>query len=426
MSKKVRIKIDGKVLEVEAGRNLVTVAKENGIFIPSLCYYEHIDPPLGTCRVCTCKINGRTGTACTTTIQADMEVELDTKVLSDTRQALVEMMFSEGNHFCPSCEKSGDCDLQHMAYEMGISHNRYPHLFKDRLIDFSPKRMVIEHNRCIKCRRCVEEVFTDDGNRVFSFCNRGNETIVRIDNEQEARLSEEQALRAMHICPTGAILVRGKSMARPFGDRKFDMASVREWNKVKTVETPKPPKLPKKERKVIATTSLAGCFGCHMSMLDIDLGLLDLIELVDFNKSPLTDIKKFTRECDIGLIEGGCCNTENIEVLREFRKKCKILVSVGECAIWGGVPAMRNTVPLEECLEEAYLNSMTSETETAEVPYHEDLPKILDKVYPCHEIVKIDHHIPGCPPSAGHIWKAVKNLLWGEEFSILYSEFKYD
>jgi [NiFe] hydrogenase diaphorase moiety small subunit len=102
------------------------------------------------------------------------------------------------------------------------------------------------------------------------------------------------------------------------------------------------------------------------------------------------------------------------------------LVSVGECAIWGGVPAMRNTVPLAECLEEAYLNSMTTEPEENVVPYHEDLPKILDKVYPCHEIVKIDHHIPGCPPSPNHIWKAVNSLLWGDDFSVLYSEFKYD
>jgi [NiFe] hydrogenase diaphorase moiety small subunit len=426
MSKKITIKIDGKTLKVEEGRNLVTVAEENGIFISSLCHYEHIDPPLGTCRVCTCNINGKARPACTAKTEAGMEIELDTKELTDVRKAIVEMMFSEGNHFCPSCEKSGDCDLQHMAYEMGISHTRFPHLFKDRMIDFSPKRMVIEHNRCVKCRRCVEEVFTDDGARVFSFCNRGNETIVSIDIEEEAKLSEEQALNAMHICPTGAILVRGKSLARPFGDRKFDMESVQTSEQVKSKENSKSKKTPKRDRKVIATTSLAGCFGCHMSMLDIDLGLLDLVEVVDFNKSPITDIKKFTKECDIGLIEGGVCNTENIEVLREFRKKCKLLVSVGECAIWGGVPAMRNTVPLAECLEEAYLNSMTTEAEENVVPYHEDLPKILDKVYPCHEIVKIDHHIPGCPPSPNHIWKAVSSLLWGDEFSVLYSEFKYD
>jgi [NiFe] hydrogenase diaphorase moiety small subunit len=181
-----------------------------------------------------------------------------------------------------------------------------------------------------------------------------------------------------------------------------------------------------RERKIIATTSLAGCFGCHMSMLDVDLGLLDLIEFVEFNKSPLTDIKQFTKQCDVGIIEGGCSTDENIEVLRAFRKKCKLLVSVGECAIWGGVPAMRNTIPLEECLEEAYLNSMTTEPGEDKVPYHEDLPKLLDKVYPCHEIVKIDYHIPGCPPSANHIWKAVSKLLWDEDFSVLYSEFKYD
>jgi coenzyme F420-reducing hydrogenase gamma subunit len=83
-----------------------------------------------------------------------------------------------------------------------------------------------------------------------------------------------------------------------------------------------------------------------MFLLDIDLGLLDLIELVDFDKSPLNDIKEFSKNCDIGLIEGGCCNSENVKVLKEFRKKCDILVTVGECAIWGGLPAMRNTIPL--------------------------------------------------------------------------------
>ncbi len=423
MADQITIKIDGKKIKTQAGKNLVTAAAENDIFIPSLCYFENIDPPLGTCRVCACEINGNPRSACTVAVTDGMEVSLETAELQDTRKAIVEMMFAEGNHFCPACEKSGDCDMQHMGYEMGISHTRFPHLFKDRIVDFTPGRMVIEHNRCVKCHRCVEEVFTDDKQRVFSICNRGNETVVGIDYNLEAKLSDEQALAAMHLCPTGAILVKGKSLARPFGDRQFDMTSTKKMEE-KPVQNGNPSK--KHERKIIATTSLAGCFGCHMSLLDVDLGLLDLIELVDFNKSPLTDIKKFTQECDVGLIEGGCCNVENIEVLREFRKKCKLLVSIGECAIWGGVPAMRNTIPLEECLEEAYLNSMTTEAGENTVPYHEDLPKILDKVYPCHEIVKIDHHIPGCPPSATHIWKAVANLLWGDEYSVLYSEFKYD
>ena len=139
-----------------------------------------------------------------------------------------------------------------------------------------------------------------------------------------------------------------------------------------------------------------------------------------------TDFKHFTSRCHIGLIEGGVCNSENVETLRRFREQCDILVSVGECSVWGGLPAMRNGIPLGECLEEAYLNSATSEAGASVIPYHEDLPKILDRIYACNEIVKIDYYIPGCPPDANHIWKALKNILWGEEYSILYSEFKYD
>ena len=419
----VTITIDGKTIKAREGENLVKVAEENGVFIPSLCYYEHIDPSLGTCRVCSCDIDGHTGPACMSKVKDGMDVKVNTDELIDTRKAIVEMMFAEGNHFCASCEKSGNCDLQHMGYEMDISTSRFPHLFKDRIIDFEPKRMVIEHNRCVKCQRCVREVFTNDGKQVFSFVNRGNETVVGVDYEQEARLTREQAVEAMDICPTGAILVRGESVAIPFGDRKFDLTTVKPEAEGQHNGNGKPPK---KDKKVIATISLAGCFGCHMSLLDIDLGIVDLIEFIEFNKSPINDIKDFTKRCDVGLIEGGCCNSENVEVLREFRKKCDVLVAVGECSIWGGLPAMRNTIPLQECLEEAYLNSMTTIGGNVTVPYHEDLPKILDKVYACNEIVEIDHFIPGCPPSAEHIWKSVQNLLWGEQYSVLYSEFKYD
>ncbi len=417
----VTLTIDGKEIQAEAGRNLVKVARENGIFIPSLCYFENIEPPLGTCRVCTCRINGTPGPACTESVKDGMTVEVNAPELKDARKAIVEMMFSEGNHFCPGCEKSGDCDLQHMGYELGLKQSRFPHVFKDRLIDFNPKRMIMEHNRCIKCLRCVKEVFTDGGKAVFSFYDRGNETRVGIDYAEEAKLSDEQAINAMHLCPTGAIIVRGELHARPFGDRQFDMESM---------QTPEPAdeaaiQLPS-EKKTVATISLAGCFGCHMSLLDIDLKLMELVEVVELNKSPLNDIKEFTKRCDIGLIEGGCCNAENVEVLREVRKHCDVLVAVGECAIWGGLPAMRNTIPLGECLEEAYLAGITSMPDECAVPYHEDLPKILDKVYACSEVVDIDYYIPGCPPDANHIWKSILSLISGQELSVLYSEFKYD
>ncbi len=179
-------------------------------------------------------------------------------------------------------------------------------------------------------------------------------------------------------------------------------------------------------KPVIATASLAGCFGCHMSLLDIDERILGLIDLVEFNKSPIDDIKTFTKPVDVGLIEGGCCNSENVEVLRSFRKNCKVLVSVGECAIMGGLPAMRNGIPIRECLEEAYLNSPTVNPEDRLIPNDEDLPIILDKVYPCHEVVKIDHFLPGCPPSADLIWEAVTALVEGRPLQLTYDLIKFD
>jgi NAD-reducing hydrogenase small subunit len=180
-------------------------------------------------------------------------------------------------------------------------------------------------------------------------------------------------------------------------------------------------------KPVIATASLAGCFGCHMSILDIDERILQLVDLVEFNKSPIDDIKTFTKPVDVGLIEGGCCNSENVENLRSFRKNCKVLISVGECAIMGGLPAMRNGIPIRECLEEAYFRSPTIDPADARVmPNDEDLPIILDRVYPNHEIVPVDYHLPGCPPSADLIWKALVALLEGKPLDLSYGLLKFD
>ena len=180
-------------------------------------------------------------------------------------------------------------------------------------------------------------------------------------------------------------------------------------------------------KAVVATTSLAGCFGCHMSILDIDEKILDLIQLVEFNKSPIDDIKTFTKQCDIGLIEGGCCNSENVHVLKDFRKHCNILISLGECAIMGGLPAMRNGIPIKECLREAYLTgpSVTANTEHI-IPNDPELPMLLDKVYPCQEIVKIDYYLPGCPPRADLIWETLVALLKGTELNLPYEVIKFD
>jgi NAD-reducing hydrogenase small subunit len=176
----------------------------------------------------------------------------------------------------------------------------------------------------------------------------------------------------------------------------------------------------------LATTSLAGCFGCHMSILDIDERILDLIELVDFDKSPIDDKKQFTGEVDIGIIEGGCCNEENIHVLHAFRNHCKILISLGDCATMGGIPAMRNTVPLKECLDEAYLNGPTVYNPSGIIPNDPEIPLLLNRVFPCHEVVKIDYFLPGCPPSAETIWQALTALLTNKPLELPYELIKYD
>lgn len=176
----------------------------------------------------------------------------------------------------------------------------------------------------------------------------------------------------------------------------------------------------------LATCSLAGCFGCHMSLLDIDERLVELIDLVDLDKSPLDDKKQFDGMVDVGLIEGGCANEHDVHVLNDFRVHCRTLVAIGACAITGGVPAMRNLVGLRECLEEAYLKGPTVEEGAGLIPNDEDLPLLLDRVYPAHEIVRIDYFLPGCPPVADAIWVGLKALLAGHEPQLPYQLFKYE
>jgi NAD-reducing hydrogenase small subunit len=163
-----------------------------------------------------------------------------------------------------------------------------------------------------------------------------------------------------------------------------------------------------------------------MSLLDIDERILKLIELVDFDKSPIDDKKKFTGRVTVGLIEGGCCNEENVHVLQDFRKHCDILISVGDCATMGGIPAMRNMIPLKECLEEAYLNGPTVHNPAGKIPNDPEIPLLLNKVYPAHEVVKIDYFLPGCPPPADTLWEALVALLSDKPVALPYELIKYD
>ena len=179
-------------------------------------------------------------------------------------------------------------------------------------------------------------------------------------------------------------------------------------------------------RPRIATASLAGCFGCHMSLLDLDERILELAELVEFDRSPIDDYKEFQDRCAVGLVEGGCANEENVSTIREFRKQCDVLVSVGDCATMGGIPAMRNLVPLEDCLQEAYVDGPTVHSPSGLPPGDADLPRLRVRVSALLEVVHSDWHLPGCPPSPEAFWAAVSALLSGEPAELPPGLIRYD
>ncbi len=173
----------------------------------------------------------------------------------------------------------------------------------------------------------------------------------------------------------------------------------------------------------LATTSLGGCFGCHMSLLDIDERLLELVEHVEFDRSPLTDIKAFGA-CDIGIVEGGICNAENVHVLRDMRAKCKVLVAMGACAINGGLPAWRNSHSLHEIVCEVYCEARGNKSGVRlDDP---ELALLLDKVHPIGEVVRVDYFIPGCPPSGDAIWKLLTDLIGGRTPHLDHELLRFD
>jgi NAD-reducing hydrogenase small subunit len=147
-----------------------------------------------------------------------------------------------------------------------------------------------------------------------------------------------------------------------------------------------------------------------MSFLDLDERLIDLVGRVQLLASPLTDFKDFP-EADITLVEGAVANEEHLEHIRKVRARTKILISFGDCAVTGNVPAMRNLFGLEDVLNRAYRETATV---VAGIPVgNSAVPRLLARVRPVHEVVKVDHFLPGCPPSADEIFHLVMALLDG-------------
>lgn len=176
----------------------------------------------------------------------------------------------------------------------------------------------------------------------------------------------------------------------------------------------------------IATDWLAACAGCHMSLLDIDERIVALLDQVEFTSSPVTDLKHPPKEgVTVGILTGAVSNSHNVEVARQMRERCQLLIAVGDCATFGGIVAMRNMVGTQAALERAYLETET--TVDGLIPDSPELGKPLDMVTGVDKVVKVDLFIPGCPPSADALFYAISELLAGRVPVVLPDEyFKYD
>lgn len=221
MSEQVKFTIDGKACTTEKGTNLIQAAKENGVYIPILCHLEGIKPA-GSCRICNVRINGRFMTACTTNVADGMVIENITPEIQELRKIIVETLFVSGNHFCPACEKSGNCELQALGYRYQMMVPRFPYEFEEKEVDATSNKFYIDRNRCVLCKRCVRSVKSKDGKSIFAVKGRGHKAIINIDHELANQLNDEEALEVMNTCPVGSILKKERGYIDPIGTRKFD------------------------------------------------------------------------------------------------------------------------------------------------------------------------------------------------------------
>jgi NAD-reducing hydrogenase small subunit len=175
----------------------------------------------------------------------------------------------------------------------------------------------------------------------------------------------------------------------------------------------------------VATMWLSGCSGCHMSFLDLDERLVDLVKLIDILFSPIVDTKiKDMPQVDVGIVEGCVNNTDQEHELKIMRAHCKILIAIGDCAVTGNIPALRNQFPLKDCLARAYEQAESNRISC--IPNDPVVPKLCPKARPLQEVVKVDFSIRGCPPDADMIWYALTELLAGRAPQWNEKNLRYD
>jgi [NiFe] hydrogenase diaphorase moiety small subunit len=223
------IAVDGVDVPFEPGESILEASLAHGVYIPHLCWHPDFKAH-GSCKLCTVKVNGRLTASCTMPCADGMVVENDTEELQAMRRRLTQMLFVEGNHYCPFCEKSGNCQLQAVAYVVKMEDSHFAHFYPRREVDASHPDILLDRDRCIQCELCVRASREMDGKNVFGLAGRGMRTHLVVNSEsgllKDTDIAPDDA--AATICPTGAIVVKRVGYHIPIGERLYDQASIAE------------------------------------------------------------------------------------------------------------------------------------------------------------------------------------------------------
>jgi bidirectional [NiFe] hydrogenase diaphorase subunit len=208
--------IDGEQVSGNDEETLLEIALQHGIHIPTLCHLDGLSD-VGACRLCLVEVEGSTKLlpACLTRPQEGMVVRTDTERLKRHRRTIIELLASEGNHQCAVCIVNNHCELQNLAYEVGLSHTRFPYLYPRKSLDATHKDFIIDRNRCVLCNRCVRVCHEVEGAHVWDIAHRGIACEIIADLNQPWGMSESctSCGKCVRVCPTGALVAKGENVA---------------------------------------------------------------------------------------------------------------------------------------------------------------------------------------------------------------------